>query len=417
MAGGSGSTFIRVCYLIIPFILTLISTALLLVSFLNQTSSGLNNLYYLRLNTSDISLASTLSSEIQKALPDGVGTAVPSDITAAASAAANLGGNVGSEISSAAGELPSNVASEISNLRRGVPATKVVRDVAPTDIAAAAASQLASGSIPGIAAYYDIGLWNYCSAEDKTKGPNFCSPKKSGGYVFDPLDVWGISIDDIQDIVPKDWDKSINTYKSATHWLFIAYIISLVSSAVTIILGLLSFCLHRVSSVITSISASITALLVGATAGTATAIYVILMGIVSEKLDRYGVHTSLGTRLYVITWLAAALAILASLLWTCGCCCGGGRRNKREDFGGRGRSTGPGWGNGSEAYQRLPSPSKEGAEHLLRPEYGSGNSYSGGGYPMQPWQQSGQNHQRSASVGYEPYRSGRGIHDTGDLGA
>ena len=233
----------------------------------------------------------------------------------------------------------------------------------------------------GLSAYYDIGLWNYCSGPSLTENPNFCSPKQSG-YYFNPIDVWNLQSTPIPQLVPNEWNDALNTYKNVSKWLFAAYIVAVVATAVTLLLGFLTFFLSHISAFITSIAADVAALFTIGASATAVGLFVTVAGILEEKLSKYGVHANLGGKVFALTWIAAALSVASAFLWTCGCCCGKDREHRRRSV----RGTGP------SAYQRVPSPFKTAA------------SRGADEYPMEG---QGHNHWPGQQTGtaYEPYRA------------
>ena len=199
----------------------------------------------------------------------------------------------------------------------------------------------------GLASYYDIGLWNYCSGKDINASPNYCGPRQAA-YYFDPLKVWNLEGTPLPKLVPDEWNKALNTYKQVAKWVFVAYIIALVASIITFLLGALSFCLSRISTFITSLAADVAALFSIGASASAVGLYVTVGGVIDEKLKDYNVSAHLGGKVIAISFIAAAASAAAALLWTCGCCCGRDNKEPRRQRSVRGKS----------AYERLPSPFK-----------------------------------------------------------
>jgi hypothetical protein len=109
-----------------------------------------------------------------------------------------------------------------------------------------------SGALADI---YQIHLWNYCSANSTSDGEiDYCSGRKSN-FVFDPLDVWGISIanstatatatgdnavesavSSVKNTISQYEDqllgdsgkKALDAYRKVAKWMFIAYQVCLV---------------------------------------------------------------------------------------------------------------------------------------------------------------------------------------------
>lgn len=242
----------------------------------------------------------------------------------------------------------------------------------------------------GLAAKYDIGLFNYCSGNTLNASPDFCSGR-SLGYYFNPLQVWNLESTPLPALVPKEWNKALDTYHTASKWMSAAYIAAVVATLVTLLLGILSFFLSRISTFITSIACGITTLFTIVASATATAVFIVIQGVVEEKLHKYGVHTHIGGRALEVSWLAAIFAFAAGIMWSCGCCCGRdehrSRSTKRQDSL-RGRS----------AYERVPSPFKNNAYAHQEP------------MPLHDAQQQqqhwpGYEQQHGGQTGYEAYRA------------
>lgn len=311
-------TITRNIFLVVPFVLTLLSTILLIMVFLSQHSSDnsfYNSLYFLRINTYDLHVDAPVSGQ--------------------------------------------NINVMIGN----------------------------TGPTP---AFYDISLQNYCTGLNAKAAPNFCS-KPQAGFYFNPIDIFGLENSPIKNLVPQDWQKSLHTYEEAAKFMYAAYVVALVASLLTLLLGIASFFLSRVTSILTWISADIAALFTGMASAAATAIYSILAGVVNAQLKKDGVTTDFGSKLLAITWLATAASIVAGLLWSCGCCCG--RDSKRENK--RARSL-----KGRSNYERLPSPFKTEGHH----EEGYGQPVPLYGQPQHQHPGHTGPGMQAQHTGYEPYR-------------
>lgn len=102
-----------------------------------------------------------------------------------------------------------------------------------------------------LAEIYQIHLWNYCSSNSSSDGDiDYCSKRKTN-FVFDPLDVWGISIANSttstatssgdnavesaintvtsnlseyeDELLGDSGKKALDAYRKVAKWMFIAY--------------------------------------------------------------------------------------------------------------------------------------------------------------------------------------------------
>jgi SUR7/PalI family len=102
--------------------------------------------------------------------------------------------------------------------------------------------------------FYTVYLWNYCSWDGSEKY-SFCS-KREPYFAFDPVEVWGLENTGVQNVFPKELQDGLKAYKAVSKWMFIAYIIALVSTILELLVGISaifsrwgSFCTTFFSSV------------------------------------------------------------------------------------------------------------------------------------------------------------------------
>ena len=256
--------------------------------------------------------------------------------------------------------------------------------------------------VAGLKAFYDVGLWNYCTGDDP-KGPVLECSTRQASYWFNPFDVWaGGPL--AEKLVSDDWHKALNTYQSVAKWLFAAYLIATIATALTLLLGILSFFMSRVTTFITALAADISAFFAIAASATAIGLYVTIAGIIDTKLNKYGIKTDVGKKVLSISCLAALMITIAAIFWTCGCCCGHDRREPKRQRSVRGKS----------AYERLPSPfgghqrdQSKGDEVPLQqtgPAHWPGDYHHGQYHQPQFSPQTPQ--PQHMGTGYEPYRGG-----------
>jgi hypothetical protein len=176
--------------------------------------------------------------------------------------------------------------------------------------------------------FYDIGLMGYCAGNKTSSGSyevDYCSKPKAQ-FWFDPVSVWKLNstTSDTEDILPSNLKKAINTYKTVSKWMFIAYAIALIATIVELVVGLFAIC-SRLGSLATSLVSGVAFFFTIAASITATAMFAVLTGAFDSALKQYGMHGSMGKNIYVATWIASAFAFGASLFWLLSSCCCSGR--------------------------------------------------------------------------------------------
>jgi SUR7/PalI family len=108
--------------------------------------------------------------------------------------------------------------------------------------------------------FYDIGLWDYC-AGNKTSDAHFnvdyCSPAKAM-FWFDPETVWGLNGTGGNSLFSDDLKDGLRVYHKVSKWMFIAYMVAIISTAAELLVGI-SAIFSRMGSCITSIISSVSA--------------------------------------------------------------------------------------------------------------------------------------------------------------
>lgn len=233
--------------------------------------------------------------------------------------------------------------------------------------------------------FYDIGLWNYCAGNKTSSGGfdvDYCSPRKAQ-FWFNPVEVWKLNNTGVEDLLPDNLQKALNTYKDVSKWMFIAYAVAFVATVVELVVGLTAI-FSRLGSLITSLVSGIAFLFTAAASVTSTVLFAVLTGTFNSALKKYGLHGSMGSHMYVATWLAVAFAAGSGLFWLLSSCCCSGRSPYHGDRRGR-RVTAE---KAPYTYERVGSP-------YLGPSSGPAPAYHpGNNVPMQ-------NIRHDA---YEPYR-------------
>lgn len=226
---------------------------------------------------------------------------------------------------------------------------------------------------------YHISLWNYCSGDGKTNSTggvsdsiNFCSPHKNQ-FWFNPVEVWGLNNTSVDKVFSKELKAGLNTYKTVAKWMFICYLVALITTIVEIVVGILAL-FSRLGSLATTIVSCVSSFFIIAFALTSTILYSTLTATFNTALDKYNIHGSLGRNIYIATWLGVAFSFAAGLFWLLSSCCCSGRSDRIKGYGDDGKHSkgGKGWGRKTPYnYERMGSPFEGGQP------YNSGKAQKG----------------------------------------
>ena len=238
--------------------------------------------------------------------------------------------------------------------------------------------------------FYHVSLWNYCSGSFKKNSSggmnddvDFCSPRKKQ-FWFNPVDIWHLNNSVTDNFFSDELKNGLKAYHATAKWLYIAYIIAIITTCAEILVGFTAL-FSRLGSLATTIVSSISSLFTIAFALTATILYAVLTGVFDKALKDYQIQANMGRTIYVWTWLAVFFSWVAGIFWLFSSCCCSGRSDRIKGYDRSGKVG---------KYERMPSP---------QPGYHRGSN-SGGGYGGQ---QSGVlmgNMSAKRDTAYEPYR-------------
>ncbi|KAK4694887.1 hypothetical protein P7C71_g2763, partial [Lecanoromycetidae sp. Uapishka_2] len=303
-----------------PMALTIASLVCLIIVGLGGTNKGntsFNNLYFFRANTSDISIDPSLIN------------------------------------------LPSNALTDkIDNLTSGT-----------------------VNSVLDIKDFYHVHLWNYCDGDFKSNSSGgvsddvtFCSPH-TNEFWFNPVEVWGLNNTGVDQFFSTELRDGLNTYHTVAKWMFIAYLVALISTIVEILVGFLAL-FSRLGSVATTIVSTVSTFFTIAFALTSTILYATLTGTFNSALEKYNIHGSLGHSIYITIWLAVAFSLASGLFWLFSSCCCSGRSDRIKGYGDGATRRGLRQQQGPYQYERVESPLRGGQEYgAPRQGYQSGPGF------------------------------------------
>ncbi len=290
-------------YLLIPFALSLGTLLLTIISFVGSTknNSQLTDIYLLRINISDIDYSKVLTS---------------TDSTLSSLISSS------SDSSTLVNELGSTVASQL-----------------------------------GLSDIYSACLWNYCKGNlntDNSINYTYCGKPKFF-YYFNPVEILEDDIDnstlastltdltgsdisvssimnDLGINLPDNIESYMHTLKIVMRVIFICYIIGIVLTAISLILGIMAACSNAVNVFVAMIVFLATIALVIAMAGS-TGVYIYIRNVFNDNASDYGITADISRKYLGLAWGAVGGSILALFFWTLGicCCCCGRRRRSDSD--------------------------------------------------------------------------------------
>jgi len=292
----------RFACIFLPMVGTIASLVCLIIVGLggtNQHNTGMNNLYFFRANTSHIQVNSSILN------------------------------------------LPSNpVANNIPNI----------------NIINGSSSPTATAL--GIKDFYHISLWNYCSGDFSKNSSGqfndevtFCSPHQNE-FWFNPVEVWKLNNTVADKLFSKELKAGLDTYKTVAKWMFICYIVAVISTIVEILVGFTAL-FSRLGSVATTIVSSISSLFLIGFALTSTILYSTLVASFNTALKEYQIHANIGRTIYIWVWLAVAFSLASGFFWMISSCCCSGRSDRIKGYNDGGRK---GRKNAPYNYERVESP-------------------------------------------------------------
>lgn len=185
----------------------------------------------------------------------------------------------------------------------------------------------------GLADYYRVSLWGYCSWTDGTRK---CTDAKFdwASKEFNSSSYKTItSAEGTTVTLPSEITTALKTFGHVSKWTQVVYIIAILSAAVELVFGIFAIC-SRIGSCCTSIICAIaTTAIIGASI-LATVQASVVVGAVKASAKIYGVEGSISTKYLGFTWAAAAFSLGAGLFWLfTTCCCGSDSKSSKGKSG------------------------------------------------------------------------------------
>jgi hypothetical protein len=232
--------------------------------------------------------------------------------------------------------------------------------------AAGVASDIANINITAadlqLADNYYFYLWNYVSTtgsvSNKTTAKfNYASSFTNTTVLSDVAKSKGVTLD-----LPSAVGDGLVAFANLVKWTEVVFIVACITTALTLIVGLIGFC-SRMGSCCTYIICSIstTAIIAFAALGTVTATAVV--GTVKTVAEPFGMTAHLNTTWLGVAWVGAAASLAAGLFWLFSVCCCKSERKRNSHDGEKDFS-------GNRGYQRVSDPHGNPAGAYNQPQYG-----------------------------------------------
>ena len=206
--------------------------------------------------------------------------------------------------------------------------------------------------------FYTIGLWNYCSGDivDGKDVVQFCSSFSTLFY-FNIQKVWA-ETGKLQENFPKEVEAGLNIYRAVSKFITASFLLGAISAVGELVLGIvLGFCCP-VGVFIVGIVAAISSIFLVTCAITVSAISKSFSVVINKYLDGYGFHCEMGSKVFILLWMAALFSVLAAAFWVFSFCCGCLGKLKKKKKGGKG-------GKGFHSYERVVSPEHGGYQGAM----------------------------------------------------
>lgn len=263
----------RLACILTPILLTLATLILLMIVGLggvNQNNQSLNNLYFMRANTSEINLNNLLVTD----LPSKIDT---NNTTSSA-----------------------NVVSDFYHI--------------------------------GLWNYCSGNFKNetHFNNKDASKTDNVTNcTGHTTLFSFNLVEVWHLNQTEINPGFDKDLRNTFKSYQTVAKWMNIAYILTVTVTALEFLIGCLIARRSRWGSLIATIASIFSSIFILCFALTATVLYGSLVGTFNHVFTKYNIHGVMGFTIYVITWIAVLCSWVAGFFWLFSACCCGGRKKSK----------------------------------------------------------------------------------------
>ncbi|KAF7183611.1 hypothetical protein CNMCM7691_003890 [Aspergillus felis] len=211
----------------------------------------------------------------------------------------NQAGNVGAAAQDVANSASSNVPQTVGAIVDD--AGDITKNI----------SESVAKVVSGIPEFYAIGLWGYCKGTSNGTGSivaNCTTPSSSFWFNFtEVLGLESLETSLVGKIFPSQYEGVMKVYRTASKGIIAFYIMAVIASVLTTVLGLTAT-LSRWGSSFTSIFAIASAAFNLAGSALATGVYASLVGILKAVFSLQGSGASLGRPMLTASWLSTAFS-------------------------------------------------------------------------------------------------------------
>ncbi|KAF8247255.1 hypothetical protein K440DRAFT_307711 [Wilcoxina mikolae CBS 423.85] len=233
----------------------------------------------------------------------------------------------------------------VDSILNSVGITNTTTGIAEIDKALSGLSPSEVSSIVNTAAH-SLGLYDYYYAHVSTwcEGTltnssnelvtKCTSPKFP--FSFNPVAILkaellqGITLDQLG-FPTTDVNRVVNTLETAYKAMNICYLVGTILAGVSILTGATAFVASRALECVNELISLLAFLALGVASAIATTIAIKVKQVINDRAAVINVSAGHSNMFLGMTWAAVGCMFLVTMMWCCMCCCGGHRRKEHHD--------------------------------------------------------------------------------------
>jgi len=182
----------------------------------------------------------------------------------------------------------------------------------------------------GLHDFYQNSMWGYCEGFNPNN-VTACS-KASPMYTFDIVQIFEDQLLAGYNVtIPADIENDLNQLHTASRWMFALYLVGVIFIFLTVLTGLLALC-SFFGSILAVFLSILAVLFWGAATILAQVTFIIYRNAINNTITQLNVSASLGTTMFVFSWVAAVCVFVAFFGFCLGSCCGSGESGRRRGW-------------------------------------------------------------------------------------